>query len=205
MLVKAATDRFIYLHVYYDLYIHIYKYEDAIKWKPFSRYRPFVRESTSLVLPTLCEGIYVTGVTDPLWGNLRHWCYRPFVRESTSLVLPTLCEGIYVTGVTDPLWGNLRHWCYRPFVRESTSLVLPTLCEGIYVTGVTDPLWGNLRHWCYRPFVRESTSLVVSLTKASDAEIWCFLWSTPEQMVEQTIETPVIWDAIALITDVIVI
>ena len=27
--------------------------------------------------------------------------------------------------------------------------------------------------------------------KASDAELWCFLWSTPEQMAEQKIETPV--------------
>ena len=35
--------------------------------------------------------------------------------------------------------------------------------------------------------------------KASDAELWCFLWSAPEQMVQETIEAPVIWDAIALI------
>ena len=28
---------------------------------------------------------------------------------------------------------------------------------------------------------------------------WCFLWSAPEQTVGQAIETPVIWDAIALI------
>ena len=38
----------------------------------------------------------------------------------------------------------------------------------------------------------------IPLTKASDAELWYFLWSAPEQTVEQTIETPVIWDAIAL-------
>ena len=38
----------------------------------------------------------------------------------------------------------------------------------------------------------------ISLTKASDVER-CFLWSAPEQTAEQTIETPVIWDAIALI------
>ena len=38
----------------------------------------------------------------------------------------------------------------------------------------------------------------ILLTKASDAELWCFLWSTPEQTVEQTIDTLVIWDAIAL-------
>ena len=35
--------------------------------------------------------------------------------------------------------------------------------------------------------------------KASDAELWCFLWSAPEQTVEQTTGTPVIWDAIVLI------
>ena len=35
-------------------------------------------------------------------------------------------------------------------------------------------------------------------TKASD-ELSCFLWSAPEQTVKQTIETLVIWDAIALI------
>ena len=39
----------------------------------------------------------------------------------------------------------------------------------------------------------------IPLTKASDAELRCFYWSAPEQTVEQTIETLVIWDAIALI------
>ena len=39
----------------------------------------------------------------------------------------------------------------------------------------------------------------IPLTKASDAELWSFLWSAPEPTVEQTIETPVIWDAIAVI------
>ena len=38
----------------------------------------------------------------------------------------------------------------------------------------------------------------IPLTKASDAELWCFLWSALEQTVE-TIETPVILDALALI------
>ena len=39
----------------------------------------------------------------------------------------------------------------------------------------------------------------IPLTRATDAELWCLLWSATEQTVEQTIETPVIWDAIALI------
>ena len=54
---------------------------------------------------------------------------------------------------------------------------------------LTDPLWG------------EATShLCITLTKTSDAGLrWCFLWSAPEQTVEQTIKMSVIWDAIALI------
>ena len=36
-------------------------------------------------------------------------------------------------------------------------------------------------------------------TKASVAELWCFLWSAPEPTVEQKMDTPVIWDAIVLI------
>ena len=34
-------------------------------------------------------------------------------------------------------------------------------------------------------------------TKFSDAELWCSSWSAPEPTVEQTMETQVIWDAIA--------
>ena len=49
---------------------------------------------------------------------------------------------------------------------------------------VTGPLWG------------ESTGpRWIPLTKYSDAGLWCFLWSAPEQTIEQ----PVIWDVIALI------
>ena len=52
---------------------------------------------------------------------------------------------------------------------------------------VTGPLWGefNGHRWMPR-------------TKASDAELWYLLWPADEQTVEQTIETPVIWDATAL-------
>ena len=38
---------------------------------------------------------------------------------------------------------------------------------------VTGPLWGEYTdHWW------------IPLTKASDAELWCFLWSVPGKMVE---------------------
>ena len=52
---------------------------------------------------------------------------------------------------------------------------------------VPGPLWG------------ESTGdRRIPLRKASDTMVKCFLWSAPEQTVEQTIETQVIWDTIAL-------
>ena len=50
------------------------------------------------------------------------------------------------------------------------------------------------------PLCGEFTSQqLIPLTKASNAELWCFLWSAPEQTVEQIIKNLVIWDAITLI------
>ena len=39
----------------------------------------------------------------------------------------------------------------------------------------------------------------IPLTKVSDADLWCFHWSAPEQMADQTNEPPVIRDAIELV------
>ena len=52
---------------------------------------------------------------------------------------------------------------------------------------VTGPLWWG----------ESSSHRWIRLTKASDMELWRFLWSAPEQAVEQTMETIVFWDAIA--------
>ena len=41
--------------------------------------------------------------------------------------------------------------------------------------------------------------LWITLTKASDAELWCFLWCMPIQTAEQTVQMPLIWDDMALI------
>ena len=39
----------------------------------------------------------------------------------------------------------------------------------------------------------------ISFEKASEVELWCFLWSEPEQAVEQTNEMSVSWVTITLI------
>ena len=50
---------------------------------------------------------------------------------------------------------------------------------------IAGPFWGEFtgHRWIPR-------------TKASDMELWCFLWSAPEQTVEQTIERLVILEAV---------
>ena len=66
--------------------------------------------------------------------------------------------------------------CIRSYITSSNGNIFRA----------TVPLWG------------ESTGhRWIPLTKASDKELWSFLWSAPEQTAVQTIETPVIWDAIA--------
>ena len=62
-----------------------------------------------------------------------------------------------------------------------------TLSNGsiFYITG---HLWGESTDHRWIP-----------LTKASDAKLWCFVLSAPQWTIEQTINAPVIWDAIALI------
>ena len=52
------------------------------------------------------------------------------------------------------------------------------------------------RYW---PFVREIHWSPMNSPHKGQWYLWCFLWSSPEQTVEQTIETPVIWDTITLI------
>ena len=74
----------------------------------------------------------------------------------------------------------------------TTALRLNTRCH--------DDVIKRKHFLSYWPFVGESTGHPwIPLTKDSDAELWCYLWSAPEQKVEQTTETLVTWDAIALI------
>ena len=63
--------------------------------------------------------------------------------------------------------------------------ISPAICWNRQIFHVTGHLCG------------EFTGHQFPRTKASDAELWCFLWSAPEYTVEQTIVRLVIWDAIA--------
>ena len=122
----------------------------------------------------------------------------------------TVKAGTYVKGVA---WMScekfpckiLPHQC--PSVREILVILMNFSTK--YINSSNYSLWNPVMHndiikWkhfpCYWPFVRGTTGhWWIPLTQASDTELWCFLWSVPEQTVEQTIKTSAIWDTIVLI------
>ena len=95
--------------------------------------------------------------------------------------------------------GNFPQWVVRYWTVVTLNVFGETYFHYLYflniimtssighIFRITGPLWEeSTRHrW-------------IPLTKASEEELWCFLY-LPEQTVEQTIGTQVIWDAIALI------
>ena len=93
-------------------------------------------------------------------------------KQQTTVILLTAKQHQWWRGTWISRLGEA--WC---------QLVMMTSSNG-NIFHVTDPLWGEftVHEW-------------IPLTKASDAELWCFLWSAPEQTADQTIETLVIWDA----------
>ena len=110
-------------------------------------------------------------------------------------------------------WGLspkfFRMWVYlihkNTFLRGSTHFTYHggALIPYIYVSCFHDDVvkWKHPRYWLLcGEFTGDCGEFTghrwIPLTQTSDAGLWFFLWSAPEQTA---IKTPVIWDAIALI------
>ena len=134
-----------------------------------------------------------------IWLNIEKkvHCFEFLLKKKYSYF-----DGIFVIGYTDSCQNdNFRFSHSHKFLQSGISFQCVPRVSGRHATVhskvtssnasiflVTGILWG------------ESTGhRWIPLTKASDAELWNFLWSVPDQTVEQTIEIPVIWDAVALI------
>ena len=85
------------------------------------------------------------------------------------------------------LMNNILYYFLTLKWQRSSRSVMMTSSNG-NIFRVTGPLWGEFtgQRW-------------VPLTKANGAELWCFIWSAPKRMVEQTIETLVSLDTTMLI------
>ena len=94
---------------------------------------------------------------------------------------------------TTIVFGNYIYQAHLQMVRSSNDGTVyierpKFMMTSLNILRVTGPLCGEFTGHRWIP-----------LTKTSDAELWCFLWSAPEQTFGQTLETSVIWDAIAVI------
>ena len=101
---------------------------------------------------------------------------------------------IGVISKTSQQWEAGRHALAREHQRRGCIVIRVSGWVGTPANIHDDVIkWKHFsRYW---PLWEESTAhRWIPLVKVSDAKLWCFLWSATEQMAEQTMETPVIWD-----------
>ena len=100
----------------------------------------------------------------------------------------TIVVSEYQTKLTTiPGLSQWHHW-HQDIVRVSVSMNI--WCDKFMMPSSKGNISTLLGH-C------EGNHRWIPLTKASDAGLWCFLWSALEQTVEWIIGAPVILDAIA--------
>ena len=126
-----------------------------------------------------CHWLYIDNSIDsrPPHFSFRGWNWKGFI-YNVSLWLWVLKISVYT-------WESAWHMMKYIYAHYCTCIMTPSNGNIFHVTSL---LCGEFtgQQW-------------IPPTKASDAELWCFLWSAPEPTVEQTMETPVIRDAIVLI------
>ena len=169
---------------------------------------------------TNCDSHKLRQFRNPCRRNLlfcRNLWSRPW-RHCTSLddywwkrsikVVKTFCR-VFVMNDWLPKVRTSRECCIMQTYVFNISVPPGVKTQHLYMCHVSThmpihSIWARCVHddvieWkhflCYWPFVRGNSPV----TKANVAGLWYFLWSAPEQAFELTMETPVTWDAIALI------
>ena len=125
-------------------------------------------------------------VTCPLWGEFagHRWISLPKTSDvELWCILWSAPKQAVEPNHRDA--GDSRRHCAH---YDVTVIICMMTSSNGNIFCVTGPLWGEFTGHRWIP-----------LTNASDAKLWCFLWSAPAQTVGRTFETPVIRIAIALI------
>ena len=142
----------------------------------------------------ICNRIWLSSQFTSLQNteSLRSWYIRFFINSKTRDNKKKYNSSgfSFPTGIFSA-WGSF----IAPYHMTTAFRITGPVVHDIYISFFfvilnNKPLWGEStghRRW-------------IPLTKASDTERWCFLWSAAQQTAEQTIEMPRIWDAIAPIT-----
>ena len=135
----------------------------------------------------------------------RHWLNRRLSQRQHLMLPVTIKLTSDVVVVT--IIGFHHGWCMSANGLVLRDISSPGHCLGYYPGTMRLIEMYSMGCWhgivCMKKYLMMSSNnnifLWFPLIKASDAKLWCFLWSATEKLVEQSIETPVIWDAIALI------
>ena len=151
--------------------LFLFAHDDVIKWKYFPRHWPFVR------------GIHRSPTNSP-----------PKVEWRGALVFSLIC------GWKNNRENNIRDADDLGRYRDHYNVIV--MCRYIIeLSGFTCchddvPKWKHFpRYWPFERIIHRSP--MSSPHKGRDVELWYFLWSALEYMVELTIVRLVIWDAIS--------
>ena len=158
------------------------QHDDVINWNHFPRYWPFVR------------GIHRSPVNSPHKGQWRG-----------ALMFSLICTWTNSWGNNGNAGELRRHRAHYDVTVMNNDSAMRSGKHGIQHNTITETgpcfhddaiKWKHFpRYWLlWGEFTGHRW---IPRTKAS--ELWCFLWSASELTVEPTMETLVIWDAIALI------
>ena len=146
------------------------------------------------------ENIYTLSYYHNQIGSMS---YYPLIKLGHEAMVSAVCLSIFLGNYLF-IFCRTKHF---PQIQLCTHLSINTKLENIILT---------LQFWKWmHVFIavisckiciimllalkRESTNqLWIPITKASDTELWCVLWCSWDQNNGQTIETPVIWDAIIM-------
>ena len=139
-------------------------------------YLPIFRESLKASCSYWISRSYLTGVQyERDSRDLKRNVYAKLKKRSPK---QKLADGAFITNIP----GFSSSWLFVVVHRVGalSHRMITSSYANIY--NVTGPLCGEFTGHRWIP-----------ITKASDAELWYFLWSVPEHSIRQTLETPVIW------------
>ena len=123
-----------------------------------------------------------------------------FVTYENNILTLLWRNSVYFSRFHFRIQGHIVPWSYSLllfFFRlgSTNSLATPeVIMSSLMMTSSNGNIFRVTSYLCGE-FTRHRW---IPCTKASDRELWCFLWSPPEITVEQTIARLVIWDASSL-------
>ena len=140
-------------------------------------------------------------------GSYFHLCnvttFLLAVSQREFLCIYWLCTVFFLAHIHCRILAFLANvFCCKTTLNKSYLILLYFLLLNLVLSYLVHPTNDDVIKWKhfprYWPFVWGTHWSPVN-SPHKDAELWCFLWFAPEQTIQQTIEKPVIWDAITLI------